>query len=479
MHPLLNPVTAIRCYTILKRYPKNLRMFSQAQMQKFQTKSFVNLLRYASHVPVYRSLYTQKNIKLREIKNLTDITKLPLVSKKTIMDAYPTQSIPEKRYYQKHVHPLSTSGSTGKSITFYTDFLAMTYGASLYLRELSEFGLNWKTTRFAHIGNFTPGKADSTFDQGFTKKMGFFILKNTTLILNAFDPLKDTLNRLNTFKPDLIMSYPVTLQHLAYAKMKGLGEQINPKIIAVGGYVLDEYTRTYIKDAFHCPVLNVYASAESGGDIAFECLHGTWHVNYDYYLIEAIDDQGNRVSPGEIGHIVLTRLFGRGTPFIRYTGMDDWVSIIDEYACPCGLTTPILHGGVAGRANTSIILPDGRLFPAASFAILSVVLKELKTNKVKQFQIIQQTLNRIDILLVIDPDLRDADPPVDVLMQKIQEIYEKKVGPEVTITVKEVESIPSPKNKPAPLVISHVPQEQRYKIIAWGSEQQFAAQKKQ
>ncbi len=407
----------------------------------------------------------KSGITTAEIKKTSDIEKLPLISKKAIIDAYPQGLLPDGA--KKEAWALSTSGSTGKPVTFYTDFITLAYGASLYLRDLHMYGLHWKKTRLAHIGNFTPGKADDTFERGFNNKVRLFFQSKNMLALNAFDPLREILERLNAFRPDLIVSYPVTLQHLAYLKLKGHGEHINPKIIAAGGYVLDEYTKQYIEKAFSCKVVNVYASAESGGNIASECLHGVWHVNYDYYHVEAIDNKGELVAPGEIGHIVMTRLFGRGTPFLRYTGMDDWVRISEDYECACGLTTPILKGGVAGRASTSIILPDGRLFPAASFAILSVVFKAMKTNKVTQFQIIQHTLNSIEILLVIDEEQRDTYPSVDLLIKKVQEIYEQKVGPEVTITVKEVPKIPSPHHKPAPLVISHVPREQSYKLIEW------------
>jgi len=89
------------------------------------------------------------------------------------------------------------------------------------------------------------------------------------------------------------------------------------------------------------------------------------------------------VEPGKIGHIVVTRLFGKATPLIRYTGMDDWVTLGEEYKCSCGLCTPIFKNGVEGRLSTSVYLPDGKIFPSASFAILSVVLKDLRTRKVK------------------------------------------------------------------------------------------------
>ncbi|MDH7506393.1 MAG: hypothetical protein QHH15_01195, partial [Candidatus Thermoplasmatota archaeon] len=260
---------------------------------------------------------------------------------------------------------------------------------------------------------------------------------------------------------------PVTYQHLAYLKKKGFGKNVNPKVLIVSGYLLDEYTRNYVEEAFNCKMYNGYGAAETSSEaaIAFECIKKTWHINHDFYHIETIDDNMNTVETGKIGHIVVTRLFGKATPLIRYTGLDDWVTLTDYYECSCGLCTPTFKFGVEGRRNTSIILPDGRIFPAASFAILSPILNKMKTRKVKQFQIIQKKLDEIDIMIVIDEDLRNTDPPTDVLFDKIKKLYQEKVGNKVTINVIEVKDIPSEKNKPAPIVISNLSQEEREKII--------------
>ena len=98
--------------------------------------------------------------------------------------------------------------------------------------------------------------------------------------------------------------------------------------------------------------------------------------------------------------------------------MDDWVVLSDDEECSCGLHTPIIKGGVEGRKSDSVVLPDGRLFPAASFASLYSIINDLKTKEVKQFQIVQKKLDEIDILVIIDEDLRDVGPSVDLIFKK-------------------------------------------------------------
>ncbi|MDH7518000.1 MAG: hypothetical protein QHH19_06640 [Candidatus Thermoplasmatota archaeon] len=342
--------------------------------------------------------------------------------------------------------------------------MAKSFGTTI--RDLQIYKLNWKKMRFANIGTYLPGRIDMVFEEGFFSELRIIFSSNRYLRINAFESIKEMIGKLNFFKPDVIYTYPVTFQHLAFLKKKGYGKNIKPKLLISGGYVLDEYTRSYVEDAFDCKMLNIYPSVESLADVAFECMHGTWHIQWDFFHVEAVDKNMDLVSPGERGHIVITRMFGRGTPIIRYTGMDDYVKLYPNYKCNCGLCTPIIEGGVEGRVSSSIVLPDGKVYPSASFlSEISLILKDLKTHKIKQFQIVQRTIDKIDVLLVIDDDLRDVGPSVDTIFNKIREAYEEKVGPDVEIVVKEVKKIKSPSNKPAPLVVSQLKPEDRDKFI--------------
>ena len=464
MNPFLNPKMMFKFVNSYYFHPNRIKRLSPKKIEKLQNKKLKRILSYANTIPVYRNKFKKAGINLSDIHGIKDIVKLPYISKKDIMDNFPDNIIPHN-FDKSKAQIISTSGSTGKPISFYTDFDTMIDTMGATLRILDSFNLNWKKSKWAHIGNYSPGKADSAAENLFFENARAFRSLNNYLPMNAFDPIPEIIEKLNNFQPEMIISYPQTFQQLAIHKKHGKAEKLNPKVLASGGYILDDYTKTYVEEAFKCKMLNVYASAESEADVAFQCFEGTWHINYDFFYIEAIDDNLEVVGPEERGHVLMTRLFGKGTPFIRYTGMDDWVTIVPEYECDCGLCTPIFKNGVEGRLGSSVILPDGRVFPSASFAILSVVLNELNTRKVSQFQIIQKKIDEIDILLVIDEQLRDKDPRNDILFKKIKEVYEKKVGPDVKINIKEVKEIKTAPGKPMPLVISNVKPEEGFRIV--------------
>ena len=464
MNPFLNPTTGLPFIKNLILDPGRLKRLSTKKMERYRNKALRKTIKYAYKVPFYHKKYDESGIHYNEIRNIEDIKKLPFISKNDIIKHFPDEIIP-RHFDRNKVEVVCTSGSTGKPIFFYTDFSIMTKAATISLREFQNYNLHWKKSKIAYVINYTPNTINEVAEKiFFSKAKSFFSLKNHIQI-NPFDNFQNIIKKLNDFKPDTIISYPVIFQHLAFFKKKGYGEHINPRILIVGGHVLDDYTRNFVEDVFNCKMVNVYGSAESGGDIAFECVERTWHINHDFYHVEAINKNKDLIFSGKKGHIVVTRLFGKGTPFIRYTGMDDWVTIIPEYKCNCGLKTPIFKNGVEGRLNTSIVLPDGRIFSSGIFANISAVLNKLKTSKIKQFQIIQNKIDEIDILFVIDDKNRNVGPSIELIFNTIKKAYEEIVGPAVKITVKEVKDIKSNIDKPSQLVISKIKPEEIYKIL--------------
>jgi phenylacetate-CoA ligase len=60
------------------------------------------------------------------------------------------------------------------------------------------------------------------------------------------------------------------------------------------------------------------------------------HIWEDAFLVEALDERNELVTPGGIGKLTITNLFAEGTPLLRYkTNID---VILNEEVCKCGRT---------------------------------------------------------------------------------------------------------------------------------------------
>ncbi|MCX6666133.1 MAG: hypothetical protein NT038_08785 [Euryarchaeota archaeon] len=464
MNPFLNPIIGVPFIKKLIFDAERLKKMTPERMKKHKDNAIKRIVKYAYTVPLYHEKYKEAGVHPSDINRIEDVTKLPFITKQDIVKHFPNKIVPKNYNFNKG-YVVSTSGSTGKPVYMYTDFQTMADSIGTSIRVFRTFNLHWRTSKFAYVMNYHPNAPPDAIEKVFTNKARSILPLKNHLSIPAFNPILNIMKKLDSFNPDLIVSLPATFQHLAFLKRKGFGQNLNPKILISGGYYLDKYTQSYVENSFGCKMFNIYASCEANADIAFECKERTWHINQDYFHVETIDHNKDIVDSGQRGHIVITRLFGKGTPIIRYTGMDDWVRISPDNKCKCGICSPKLITGVEGRISSSIILPDGRLFTPGTFSIISIVLSQLKTYKVKQFQIIQKSIDDIDILLEIDDELRDIDPSVKLIIDRIKEAYEKMVGPQVQINVKEVDEIKSNSEKPSPIVISHVSLEKIKTII--------------
>ncbi len=465
MNLFLNPNITIPFIKNYILYPGRIERLSPNQLERYRDKALRKMISYAYTVPLYKKKYKEAGIHPYDIKGIKDITKLPFISRQDLNENFPDGIVPPN-FNKENGHVICTGGTTTKyccnsgsqPVCTYTDIPSMLQGTLISIRVNRFFNLNWRKTKIAHIGNFNPYKADDVFEKNVISNIKpFFSFKNI-LNIQASNRTQEIIKKLEAFKPDVIISYPAIFQDLAFLKKKKFGKNIKPKLLLVGGAMLDSYTRSYVENVFGCSMFNTYASCEAGTEIAFECRERSWHIHSDFFHVEAVDENLKPVAPGERGHLVLTKLWGSGTPIIRYTGMQDWITLSNGEKCNCGLKSPIFGKPVEGRVKSNIVLPDGRIFPPSAFLFISSVLHELGTFKVKRFQIVQNKVDEIDILLVVDEDLRDKGASFNEIAKKIQKVYQKKTGPDVTITVREVREIEDDPDsgKPAPIVVSHV-----------------------
>ena len=475
INPFYNPTNTFSLLMHYLRDPGRIERLAPKQLERYQSQMLKKLVSYAYTVPLYTNKYKNKGIHPKDIHSIHDITKLPLISRKDFRDNFPDGILPSA-YDRAKGYAICTGGTTGKyccnsgaqPMCLYTDLPTMLSGMGVTIREQRAFNLNWRKARVAHLGNFQPFKIDEVQEQHLQHHLKTFFSFDNYLSMNASTPIQEIMTKLSEFRPDVIISYPAIFQELAYLKLKGHGENITPRLLHVGGEMLDAYTRWYVESIFGCNMYNVYSSCEAGADIAFECTERNWHVHTDLFYIEAIDKNNELVVPGERGRMVLTLLSRGATPIIRYTGMEDWITLSKGRECSCGLRSPIFERPVEGRILSNIILPNGTIYPPSTFLFITSVLINLKTYKVKRFQIIQQALDEIIIQLVIDDDLRHVGPSVEELIKRIETVYREKVGPDVNIIVSEVDAIPDDptSGKPAPLVISLITQGERCDVKA-------------
>lgn len=455
MDPFFNPVFLSR---VLKSYLFDInriwRMDTE-KMKKYKDKAFCRIVKYAYTVPLYNKKYGAYGVKYNDIHGIIDIQKLPFITKNDLRDNYPNDIIPNN-FDKKNGFLISTSGSTGKPVFVYYDLLSAIKSLECFVRGLKAYGGNWRKTRIVLIVDTDPGSAEhAIFKKSAMMLLKKFIKLENIKYLHIGEKPEFLIKKINDFNPEFLGSYPEMLRNLANLKINGYGKDISPKYLFSSGAILDRYTKNYVEKAFGTRVLDYYGTTEAG-PLAFECLEGNYHIHSDFVNIEFLDENNQPVNFGEPGHIIVTKLYGHGTPIVRYTGIDD-IAIPTEEKCNCGINTQIIKK-IEGRSIDLIYLPNGNILsPLCITGIPAKVMEDLNTYKIEQFQIIQKKVNEIEVLIIINKKTRNIGPPVEKIFNELRKRFQDTIGSDVKILVKEVEEVY--KNKPSDklkVVISNV-----------------------
>jgi phenylacetate-CoA ligase len=172
-----------------------------------------------------------------------------------------------------------------------------------------------------------------------------------TLRTDSGDPLESIVERLNGFQPKVLVAYASMARLLAEEQLAGR-LRISPGFDFGSSEVLHttgEAAR--VEAAWGRKPFEVYAATETAG-IASECdRHQGMHLFEDLVITEVVDENNRPVPRGVYGEKVLvTVLFSRTMPLIRYEMNDSVRPASFPAHCPCGRPFALLDA-IQGRAE--------------------------------------------------------------------------------------------------------------------------------
>jgi phenylacetate-CoA ligase len=169
------------------------------------------------------------------------------------------------------------------------------------------------------------------------------------------------------------------------------------KCCVVTSEMLFEDDKKLLEKQFGVPVVNEYGASELDL-IAFQNPQGEWQVNSETLFVEIVDHENKVLPHGKEGRVVITSLYNKAHPFIRYDIGD--VGILDEKST---FKKPILKK-LIGRTNDIAILPSGKKSPGLTFYYVTKSIIEDDGN-VKEFVIKQTKIDTFDIEYVSQNEL--------------------------------------------------------------------------
>lgn len=371
---------------------------------ELQQQRLNDLVAYAkANSPYYKELY-------KEIGETFSLTDLPATNKVALMenfDNWMTDRNVTKKKVDHFMSDLSnvgkkmdgkylvytTSGSTGNPCVVLYDEATINVASAIGV--LRSFARRQDMKEFMRQGK----KNAALFADG-----GFYLAsgsvkynlnkmpwkKNKMKTYDVRNKTQDIVDMLNEYQPTMIGSYPTALELLAYEQESG-NLNVSPVIIMTGGENLSDEVRERLSKVFNCYVQTNYSCTE-GGTVACECTEHHFHVNDDWVILEAVDENNQPVPFGtQSSKVLLTNLANKVCPLIRFEITDRIV--MHNEPCACGNTRPWLT--IEGRTDDILTFENNiKIAPLSLYAII----KEI--HEIQRFQLIQVKRNELELRLI-------------------------------------------------------------------------------
>jgi phenylacetate-CoA ligase len=347
------------------------------------------------------------------------LTELPLLSKQQL-SAMVQAAVPDE--YRDHYFRAWTSGTTGVPlemlfdrqhfVSIHANYRCLLWRHRLWPKRGSTVMMT--VSVFRNVAGYSlqvPSLNDSHYER-------------VNIHHEHWPSSRAIVEHIASARPMVLRGMPTSLEllveHMQAVRLRG---SIQPALVLTFAETLLPTTRRRLEQEFGAPVTQEYGLTEVGC-VAQECPQRTGlHVNPIDFHVEILDPStGTAVPDGNEGEIVVTNLYNRVVPLVRYRTGD--IAAMDHGPCACGCVTPRITR-LVGRALTRFHRPDGTLYNP--FDLYGEQLLKLP---VAQFQMTQIDGSRIRLSYTGDRDIEGIEA-MRLLRQKVMDVH----GSQAELTV--------------------------------------------
>ena len=434
-------------------YRRQLRRrdhWSRPRLMAHQDRALAHLRRHAyAKSPFYRDFHA----------DLTDapLERLPVLTKQHLMTNFdrlvtrPDVQLADVENYlaallgnelfHNRYYVSSTAGTTGRRSILLWNFAEWVQVVSSYNRAF-----DWAGSTAGLTHRVKTAVVSSTNPSHQSARVGASIHSRwvPTLRIDSGDDVPSIIDRLNGWQPAMLIGYASMLRLLAEEQLAGR-LAIEPQFLFSASEVLTDATRRLAAEAWGRRPFNVYAATETSG-IAAECgEHSGMHLFEDLVVTEVVDDENRPVPPGEYGaKVLVTVLFSRTLPLIRYEMGDSLQLAAGSHDCSCGRPYALISG-IQGRQQEALAFAgaDGH-----SRTVQPLVFHHAMDSVTSAGWQVKQHGDRLEVLVAQPHDLDQS-----ALAAAIRSALAAQGVQPPLIEVREVDAIPRTALGKAPLII--------------------------
>jgi len=421
-----NELRNVMTFYYLMKLDKKIPADNQKNKRR-QDKKIHKMMKRAYQIPFYRERFENNGLTPDDFHCAEDLAKFPILYRAELrewmqkeLDANPEKS--------KNWKIFSTSGSTGIPLKF-----------MMSQRETACYNANWiRVLMFAGYKPFTGkmlsfltthSKVDPKKGDSWIQKLGILRRKIVPEHLYVGEGMRDLIELVNDYKPDLICFRKNVLVRMAlYAKNNNM-TIYQPKVYTPVSEMVDEMTKRLLLETFGDGIFDAYGCNETGSCVIKIPGADKYYVCSDTHVLNLVDENDNLVDDGRA---ILTTLYKRDFPIINYEVGDT-------------MTSETIDGiryvkSIKGRTNDMVRHANGTQTSATELMKIPNGIVGIS-----QFRYIQTAIDKIDILLVRDPMNEKFS------LEEIEQFFEKKVEdlygyPEYELTFRWMDEIPPDEN---------------------------------
>ncbi|MFK8281266.1 phenylacetate--CoA ligase family protein [Capnocytophaga cynodegmi] len=409
-----------------KHYDEIAKIYHQkGDYNSIISKRLDDILEYACQKTSFYRNFNPKNIK-----------SFPIISKKDVNENY--NSFFSEDYVDKKdsLRVMTTSGSTGITFRIYQN-------PEKVLRNKMDILF------FYHIANYDIGDRMYSLRiwTNINRKSQLSSFKENFKMYDTSDLSKEGILSLEKIMRQdrgtkVLSGYASSFAELVNnmnEKSRSEAKKWKVKSIISMAEELVLHTKRDLIDIFKCPVVSRYSNQEMGM-FAQQPASGEDYflTNEASYLFEFLKlDSDEEAQEDELARIVITDLFNKAVPLIRYETGD---------LCTFGIRNNRKYlKTIQGRTNDLLKNSDGELLPPY---VIIYVLWHFKN--IIQFQLIQENLHLVHLKLIHKFENKNE------VFKKIENMLLNIFGNQTTIKIEEVTEIPVEKTGKRKFIISKI-----------------------
>ncbi len=392
--------------------------WSVEKRRAWRLKRLGDILEYAwNKVPFYREYWGDHGVDFFRPRSLEELEKYPILTKEIFRTNAPlicSTELNNIRYRTWH-----TGGTTGEPVHYYRDLEQWVLCEAFHLWGWTQLGYSFGDP----VGVLAGGSLipEKTSFEGVIRKwlhnriFLFGIAMNKELALRYY---KIFLNK----KIKYLYGYP-SIIYLFGRYLKKYGFSIpSLKAVITTAEMLTNHYRNGIEQSLGCVVFD-NLGCNDGGYEAYECHH---HHGYHYNDLQSILEVEKSES-SDFGKLLITNLWNRSMPFIRYENGD--IVTLGNQSCPCGVPFPLISS-IQGRTADILYFANGKSLAGPGLTLIFAKMD------IHSWQIVQTGPLELEIRIVSFSKSKNAQ-----YEKEIQKILAYHLGDEVKLKIRFVSEL--------------------------------------